>query len=199
MKAKLKQFFSKYKYGLIISLVVLIIAFLDLLTKHLTDGKAQSIISGVISIFSTHNTGAAWSILSQHIWLLIVISIIFILVMLVANYLFKGKTILYTIAMGLILGGAICNLFDRIIYGYVRDFISLDFMNFPIFNVADIAITVGVILLCCFFLFQNNKTSKKQTQNVGNNVDKQNQTASNANEETSISQNKSSNNQQKEQ
>ena len=47
----------------------------------------------------------------------------------------KTKTYFYAISMGILLSGAICNLYDRIAFGYVRDFIKLDFMNFPIFNI----------------------------------------------------------------
>ena len=54
--------------------------------------------------------------------------------------------------MGLVLGGAFCNLYDRVVYGYVRDFISLDFISFPIFNLADCAITFGAIMLVIFFI-----------------------------------------------
>lgn len=152
MKEKLKTFINKFKFGLIMLLVGIIIAVFDLITKAVTDGKSVNLINGFISIFSSHNTGAAWSILNEHTWLLIIISIIFIGVIVYANWVFKKKNFLYAFSMGLILSGAICNLFDRVVFGYVRDFISLDFMNFPIFNLADCAITVGVIMLIIFFI-----------------------------------------------
>jgi signal peptidase II len=51
------------------------------------------------------------------------------------------------------LSGAIGNLIDRALYGYVRDFIKLDFINFPIFNVADMALTIGAVVFSVYILF----------------------------------------------
>ncbi|MBO7526901.1 MAG: signal peptidase II, partial [Clostridia bacterium] len=77
------------------------------------------------------------------------------------NFFFKKKNVLYSISLGMILSGAICNLLDRITFGYVRDFIKLDFINFPIFNIADSAICVGVFLFCIFFIFYVQKKESK--------------------------------------
>ena len=65
----------------------------------------------------------------------------------------KDKHFLYYISAGLILGGTIGNAVDRVALGYVRDFINLEFMNFPIFNIADMALTFGVIILAIYLLF----------------------------------------------
>ena len=169
-KGQLGEFFYSFRYGTIMVAVGFIVTIWDLVTKMITDGKSYSLIDGVVSVSSSHNTGAAWSILNQHTWLLILISVIFIILLILANiYFFKNKNYLYATAMGLILSGAICNLFDRIAFGYVRDFISLEFINFPIFNIADIAITIGVILLCAFFLFCSKKEKDgQQKTNINN-------------------------------
>ena len=59
------------------------------------------------------------------------------------------------------MGGAVGNLIDRLFLGYVRDFISLDFLgNFPVFNIADMCLLAGVIVLCVFFLFSYPKLNK---------------------------------------
>lgn len=166
VKKYLGDFFFKFRYGTIMVLVGLIVALWDLLTKVLTDGQSVTVIDGFLSFFSSHNTGAAWSMLSQHTWVLILISVIFIAVILVANWFFKSKNYFYAVSMGLIVSGALCNLYDRIAYGYVRDFISLDFINFPIFNIADIAITVGVILVCIFFILLAKKEKKEKRDNM---------------------------------
>lgn len=168
MKTKLKNLANKFKYGIVASFLAILVLITDLITKVATEGKHINIIDGVLSIFSSHNTGAAWSILNKHTWILIVLSIIFIGAILFANYKFKQKNMLYTIGLGLVIGGAIGNLIDRVAFGYVRDFISLDFINFPIFNIADCAITIGVVLLGLFFVLltaKDIKNKKKQNEN----------------------------------
>lgn len=162
-KTLIGKFFNKFKFGILTFVLTTIVILSDLIAKAVTDGEAKTLIKGFVSIFSSYNTGGAWSLLNQHTWILIVMSILFIAVILVANYMYKNKNIFYSISMGLIIGGAVGNLIDRLFLGYVRDFISLDFMNFPIFNFADIAICVGVILLCIFFILSLNK----KQNNVG--------------------------------
>lgn len=163
-----KDFFFKNRYGTVMLLVGITIAFWDLLFKFLLDGKTYSGVAGFFSIMSTHNTGGAWSIFSSSTTFLIVITIVFIVAMVVFNYLLKIKNYFYAISMGLFLSGAFCNLFDRLKYGYVRDFIKLEFINFPIFNIADIAITVGVVLLCVYLIFIMPKLEKKK---IANNIE----------------------------
>ena len=161
MKNKFLVFLKKIKYDLIIVLTICFFAILDLILKEITTNKYFSLIDGIISIFYTENTGAAWSIFSDKTLGLIIISSIFIIFILIFNFFFKKKNVLYSISLGMILSGAICNLLDRITFGYVRDFIKLDFINFPIFNIADSAICVGVFLFCIFFIFYVQKKESK--------------------------------------
>ncbi len=154
---KIVWFCKKFKYGTVMFLVGAVVLYWDMLSKAISEGQNVSVIKGVFSFFSSHNTGAAWSVLNQHTWLLILISIIFLGVILFANGLYKKKNFFYAISLGLILSGAIGNLIDRICFGYVRDFISLDFINFPIFNLADCAICVGVVMLCIYLIFLSPK------------------------------------------
>ena len=96
------------------------------------------------------NSGAAFSILEDATLLLIIISVLFIL--LIDNTIkkeYRNLSNLSIISLGMIIGGIFGNLIDRIIYRSVIDFISFSFGNyhFPIFNIADIGITVGVFLL----------------------------------------------------
>ena len=177
LSGNLIEFFYKYKYGTLMFAVGIIVAIWDLVTKSITDGKVANFIDGFIRIFFSHNTGAAWSMLSSATWVLIIISLIFIIAILIFNCFFKQKNYFYSFSVGLILSGAICNLFDRIVYGYVRDFIELQFINFPIFNLADCAITIGVILLCIFFIFmyKTEKDSIKSTKNSKRKTNNQNE------------------------
>ena len=137
---------------------------LDLVSKHLIDkslgtvGASKEIIHGFISFIYVHNSGAAWGIFSGRPIFLIIISII-VIALFIAFYVlrlrkFKDKISLWlSVSLGFIAGGCFGNLIDRIAFGYVRDFINFDFMNFPVFNVADICLTVGIILLFIYFIF----------------------------------------------
>ena len=133
----------------IISCVVFIV---DLLTKYVIQNHIAlqnvEIIKGFFSLTYAENTGMAWSLLSGKQAFLSVVSAITIGVMI--YYVVAKNVDKFTkIALALMIGGAAGNLFDRLFLGYVRDF--LDFIifgyDFPIFNVADSALTIGVILL----------------------------------------------------
>lgn len=97
----------------------------------------------------THNTGAAFSILTGKRIFLILIAIVILIV--VFNYLRKNKVEekLDKLAFSLVIGGAFGNLIDRIVRGYVIDFLDVKIFgyNFPVFNLADTFIVVGVFLL----------------------------------------------------
>ncbi len=133
----------------IISCVVFIV---DLITKYVIQSHSAlqnvEIIKGFFSLTYAENTGMAWSLLSGKQAFLSIVSAIAIGVMI--YYVVAKNVDQFTkIALALMIGGAAGNLFDRLFLGYVRDF--LDFIvfgyDFPIFNVADSALTIGVILL----------------------------------------------------
>ena len=124
---------------------------------HLND--QITIIPNFFSLYYVKNTGAAFSILEDNTIILIIISVIFICIL---NHFIKQEkelTKISIISFGMILGGIYGNLIDRIIYHAVIDFLSFQFFSysFPIFNVADIAITVGVGLLIINTLFDKEK------------------------------------------
>lgn len=107
------------------------------------------VIENFFYISYFRNTGGAWSILSNHTWLLIVFSLLIIII--ISIYVYKNKVIgkLELSGYSMILGGAIGNLFDRIVYGYVIDFLDFNIFgyNYPIFNLADTFIVLGVIFI----------------------------------------------------
>lgn len=134
-------------------LVIAGIVTVDLATKIILEGKSLTVINGVLSFESTHNTGAAWSMLEGRMALFIIGAIVFVLAMFLFDYFKKEQNKVYFAGFVLMLAGAIGNLIDRAVYGYVRDFIKLDFINFPIFNIADMALTVGAIVFSIYVLF----------------------------------------------
>lgn len=153
----------KKKY-IIVSIVFIILLAIDMLTKYFfTDVYNLVIIRNVVSFYYKENTGASFSILEGHTYLLTILSALLIVAIIIFDIFHKSKNKLYTVSLALILSGAIGNLIDRLIFGYVRDFIRLDFVNFAIFNVADSCLTIGAILFCIYILFFTQpKKSKAQ-------------------------------------
>ena len=106
------------------------------------------VIPGFFNLHFLENYGASWNILNNHGILLIIFSIIALLI--IYRYMFNFKKNNRNIlAFGLLLGGIFGNLIDRIFLGYVRDFLSFRIFNYnyPVFNLADTCIVIGVILL----------------------------------------------------
>ena len=108
------------------------------------------------------NTGAAFSILSSHTWILAALSgvvSVILAVMLAKNY-FPEKLAKFSLA--LLLGGAIGNFIDRALLGFVTDMFATTFMNFPVFNVADMGGGVGGFLLCFYVLLTMKDEGKEE-------------------------------------
>jgi len=128
-----------------VSIVVLDQILKFAIANALEPGQSVPVIKNIFHITLVQNTGAAFGILKNQAVLFIAISIIAIL--LVLYYLPKlGKKDKFAkVSFALILGGAAGNLIDRLRFGYVIDFI--DFRIWPVFNVADSALTIGVLLL----------------------------------------------------
>lgn len=156
------------KTKILICLNVAIIAFVliaDLISKHFTSeyNVETPIIPYLINFKSSKNTGAAWSIFSGSTIALIIITFIAIALIIFYAVWSKNKSYLFNISIALILSGALGNLIDRLFLGYVRDFIQFAFWkSFPIFNIADTALTVGVVCLCIYYLIQIIKEYKNK-------------------------------------
>ncbi len=163
------------RFILSISLVCGIFAFIlifDILSKHFITqalphvGDSMDVIPGFINFVYIQNTGAAWGMLAGRPVFLIIVSIIILAIYLWfyairLKRLKNNSSITLAVSVGLIAGGCIGNLVDRIAFGYVRDFINFQFMDFPVFNVADIALTVGIIIMFIYFIFIYSKEDKK--------------------------------------
>ena len=142
-------------------IVTLLIVCVDRLTKNffidlLMYGESLPIIRNVLHMTMVHNTGIAFGFFKDQGITFIIIPIVAILLLGFNIYYYRQNndalSRVYIVAISLILGGAIGNLIDRIMYGHVIDFI--DFRVWPVFNIADSAITVGAILIAykCFKL-----------------------------------------------
>lgn len=145
-------------------LASIIVIALDQLTKYFFYLKVYgSIVGDVLWFDSKLNTGMAFSMFENAQTALIVIavlaSVIMICLICIKKY-FSSKP--EKILIGVILGGTISNLIDRFIFHGVRDFISLKFIDFPIFNIADVAITIGMIVFVIVFIVKNLKKDSKK-------------------------------------
>ena len=142
------------------------IILIDQLTKFLIYGTAsRSIIGNFLWLTSTPNTGVAFGLFSGNSWVFIITSLVasgILIWLILSKKFFISKFEKITLAV--ILGGTISNVIDRIIFGFVRDFIYLKFINFAIFNVADMAITIGAILLCITIIISSIKTTHKKEE-----------------------------------
>lgn len=107
------------------------------------------VIYNFLNLTYVRNTGAAWSILSGNVSLLIVISIIAL--GLLYHYLIKDKNLnkVDIVSYGMLIGGIVGNLIDRIIHGYVIDYLDFKIFNynFPIFNIADTFIVISIVII----------------------------------------------------
>lgn len=151
---------NKNKVYLTSIIVLLIDQIVKLLIKtNMNLNEEISIIPNFFSIQYLKNTGAAFSILENQTILLAITSIICISV--IIYYLKKEEnltTAMY-LSFGLVLGGILGNLIDRIVYQGVIDFLSFQIFNynFPVFNIADIGITIGVLLLIIIYISRDIK------------------------------------------
>ncbi len=146
---------------------IFIIIFGDQLTKIIVDrtlsyGASYPIIDNFFYFTYVHNTGAAWGILEGRLNFFFLVSILATIG--IVYYFIQSPSYQKLTRFGLILvlSGMIGNLIDRIAFGYVRDFI--DFLifgyNFPIFNVADMAITIGIFLVIFETMYEEIKIWK---------------------------------------
>lgn len=126
---------------------------LDQWTKSLVVGipvgaRVTDSILGIFHIQLVHNTGAAWSIFSDSTMMLGAVSLLICFILAGALFWFRAKANLAeAFSIGLIVSGGLGNVIDRFVQGFVTDFIALDFMDFPVFNVADIGVTCGFVIL----------------------------------------------------
>ncbi len=116
-------------------------------------GEARPFIP-LVELLHVENTGAAFSLFSQHTWLLTLLSAAVSLALAVALWKDWFTTNIFSrLCVTLVLAGAVGNLIDRAVFGKVTDLFNFTFMTFGVFNVADICVVGGVIGYACYALF----------------------------------------------
>ncbi len=147
-------------------IIIAVLVALDQLVKYAVSqgmslGDSIPVIQDVFHITSVHNYGAAFSSLQGQRVILIVLTLALIAVC--AVYLWrhrKNRSKIMLTAIAAIIAGGIGNLIDRLSRGYVVD--MFDFRVFPVFNVADICVTLGCVALCVYLIFFEGRSRKKR-------------------------------------
>ncbi len=144
------------------TIVILLLVILDQAVKYLVKtlipmGTSVKFIPGVLGLTHIHNDGAAFSVLAGARWFFVVLTIAFVVFGMWVLLTGRLRHPLGKWSWVLVIAGAIGNLIDRCLYGYVVDMFEVQFMHFAIFNVADIFVVVGGILFCIYYLFLHDK------------------------------------------
>lgn len=172
-------------------LITAAVIILDFFTKFFVNSnmslyESVTVIPGVLNFNYIRNDGAAWGMLDDKRWVFLILSAVAIILITVILLKYRSSHIMMRIPLALILGGGIGNMIDRILYteefldgtcklfgegyklfhGEVIDFIEAAFIDFPIFNIADCAVTIGTVLLFVYIIFIDGKKDKKQMQSV---------------------------------
>ncbi len=161
--------------GIVIAVVAVLVG-LDQLTKwlavvYLKSGEPVTLIPGVLQLSYAENEGAAFGMLQGGRWFFVVLTGMMLVALLV--FVLSGKLRrfwMFNCSAVLILAGGIGNLIDRLVQGYVVDFIETTFITFPLFNVADCCVVVGSLLLLVFFGFVYEDTAPTE-ETHGNTTD----------------------------
>ena len=151
--------------SLFLILSVIIVAgdqiFKHWIVQNIELGGQLPMIPGVIRLTYLRNTGAAFSMFEGMRWPLVVIACICYVA--ITLFLVRAKTNPWNkVGLSMVLGGAIGNLIDRIRFGYVVDMFETEFVDYAVFNIADICITLGGILFCVVFIFFTKQEEKPE-------------------------------------
>lgn len=133
-----------------------------LIVKNMELGTSIPIIDNVLYITSHRNRGAAWGILENKMWFFYIITVVFVVFIVFYMKKYTKTDRLLGISLGLILGGAIGNFIDRVFRQEVVDFIHVYIFsyNYPVFNIADSALCIGVVLIIIQTLLEGKKAKE---------------------------------------
>ncbi len=154
------------------AILVTLIVVLDQITKlfavsHFKGTGTTEAIPSLLSFRYHENRGAAWGILSDHRWVFMVVSSLAILFIIGLFLYFRIKhtkvPLLLKVSLSFFCGGGIGNMVDRFRLGYVIDFLNFEFIDFPIFNVADSFISVGAVLMVLYLIIDTVRDLRHNT------------------------------------
>lgn len=129
--------------------------------QNIALGEVRSFIPGILQLTYVENSGAAFSILSSHTWILTVFSLVAIVA--VSIFLIKTKMSRGAkLCIAAVLGGAVGNAIDRLVSGAVVDMFEVSFMDFAVFNLADCFIVVGGIGFCIFYIIHSVRADRAE-------------------------------------
>ena len=144
--------------------LTVILVILDQITKvlsklYLKPIGTKVIIDNIFSFSYVENFGAAWGIMQNSRWFFVIMTLIILIGG--AIYLNKNKikSKIFKLSTALIYAGAIGNLIDRLIFGYVTDFLEITFISYPVFNIADCCVVIGAVLLGIYLIFFEGKNN----------------------------------------
>lgn len=151
----LKNLLTVLKRGFLTWAIASAVLFFDLWTKKIAAFRLHEfnpvpVITDILSLDFTRNYGAAFGIMQNMTWLFIAVASGAVFVIFIISSDFSKKPLFLRTGYGFLMGGALGNLYDRLTTGYVIDFINL--RPFPIFNLADLAIDIGLGLIFIFIL-----------------------------------------------
>lgn len=149
-------------YFLLAAVLVVLDQIVKLLIRHnIALGESVTLIPGVMDLTYVQNTGAAFSLFRQQTWILAVISLVVAVLIVIALLKRIFTRPFGVISLAVVLAGAVGNLIDRVFLGFVTDMFKTTFMNFAVFNVADICVVLGGIAVCVYVIFFYEKWEKK--------------------------------------
>lgn len=158
----------------VLALVVVVWLVLDRATKVYFDsfdvGDVVANLAGILRLDLVHNTGMAWGAFAGQVPVIVIFTAVLCAAILAfALYWARDAGVADMVALGLLLAGGLGNLYDRVVYGYVVDFITPLFIEFPTFNVADIGVTCGVVLLAIIWIVQAVREGKAHSTSDSHN------------------------------
>ena len=164
------------------TIIIILAVAADQITKYLALTLLEPIhrfvlIDGILEFRFVRNRGAAWGILADNRWVFMTISVVSLIFLIAYLFHIRKESKLYTVPISLIIGGGIGNMIDRLFYpdGAVVDFIYFKLIDFPVFNIADCAVTIGAAALVIFIIYGEfiKPHRAKKKENADENADMQ--------------------------
>lgn len=132
-----------------------------LVAARLEVGQSVPAINGLFEITYVQNQGAAFGILQGRKLTLILVTVVIFVFLII--YALRRNTSSWWLmwSLTLITSGGIGNLIDRVALGYVRDFIDVSFIEFPVFNIADCGVTIGAVMMVLYIMVEEHRRSEE--------------------------------------